>query len=139
MRRILQRLALCVFAAVAAASYAQAHKPILPAHEAQTLSVASDELCRYWYLITGKASNVPVRLRIDPAVSRSGNDAYTIVTENDTAVIAGSNARSVLYGVYDLLERRGGCGWFWDGDRIPKKKSINVSKLNVHDQYVNMH
>ena len=134
MRRILQRLALCVFAAVAAASYAQAHKPILPAHEAQTLSVASDELCRYWHLITGKASNVPVRLRIDPAVSKSGNDAYTIVTENDTAVIAGSNARSVLYGVYDLLERRGGCGWFWDGDRIPKKKSINVSKLNVHEE-----
>ena len=102
--------------------------------EEQTLTAASDELYRYWHLITGKANSVPVRLRIDPSVSKSGNDAYSIVTEDGIAVISGSNARSVLYGVYDLLERRGGCGWFWDGDRIPKKKSISVAGLDVHEE-----
>ena len=106
--------------------------------EERTLTAASDELYRYWRLITGDSHVVPVRLRIDPKISKSGNDAYSIVSGGSgstaTAVITGSNARSVLYGVYDLLERRGGCGWFWDGDRIPKKKSIDVSGLNVHEE-----
>ena len=125
--------------------------------EERTLTAASAELCRYWRLITGDSSAVPVKLRVDPKVSKSGNDAYSIVSTGETpvvpvstgetpvvpvstggspvqATITGSNARSVLYGVYDLLERRGGCGWFWDGDRIPKKKTIDVSGLDVHEE-----
>ena len=115
--------------------------------EEKTLSAASDELYRYWRLVTGDSHVVPVRLRVDPKVSKSGNDAYSIVSTGETpvvpvstgkmpvqAVITGSNARSVLYGVYDLLERRGGCGWFWDGDRVPKKKAIDVAGLDVHEE-----
>ena len=105
--------------------------------EERTLAAASDELCRYWRQITGDSRAVPVKLRVDPKISKSGNDAYSIVSTDGTSVqvvITGSNARSVLYGVYDLLERRGGCGWFWDGDRVPKKKSIDLSGLDVHEE-----
>ncbi|MBO5752017.1 MAG: prolyl oligopeptidase family serine peptidase [Kiritimatiellae bacterium] len=104
--------------------------------EEQALTAASDELYRYWHLITGSAKSVPVRLRIDPSISKTGNDTSTSVTEpkEGKTFITGSNARSVLYGVYDLLERRGGCGWFWDGDRIPKKAKIDLSGLNVREE-----
>ena len=98
------------------------------------LDAASGELNRYWRLITGDSRRPPVKLRVDASVSKSGNDAYSIVSTDDGAEIAGSNPRSVLYGVYDLLERRGGCGWFWDGDRIPKRTSIDLSGLDVHEE-----
>ena len=42
--------------------------------------------------------------------------------------------RSVWYGLYDLLERRGGCHWFWDGDVVPKRDSIDLSNLDVHEE-----
>ena len=38
------------------------------------------------------------------------------------------------YGLYDLLERRGGCHWFWDGDVVPKRDSIDLSNLDVHEE-----
>ena len=106
----------------------------VPSDEERTLTVASDELHRYWRLVTGDDHVVPVRLKIDKAISKSGNDAYSIVSRGGVAVITGSNARSVLYGVYDLLERRAGCGWFWDGDRVPKRTAIDVSGLDVHEE-----
>lgn len=131
MKNILVKVACCALAVCAAASRTHARQKTA---EEGALAVAYDELCRYWHRITGNAGYVPVRLRIDPAVSKSGNDAYSVVTEGDVAVITGSNPRSVLYGVYDLLERRGGCGWFWDGDRVPEKKSISVAGLNIHEE-----
>ena len=48
--------------------------------------------------------------------------------------ITGSNVRSVWYGLYDLFERRGGCHWFWDGDVVPKKDSIDLSNLDIHEE-----
>ncbi len=102
--------------------------------EDRTIAAARDELVKYWRLVTGDAKSIPVSLRMDPSVSKSGNDAYEIVTSNGVAVISGANARSVLYGVYDLLERRAGCGWFWDGDKVPKKDRIDVSGLNIREE-----
>ena len=46
--------------------------------------------------------------------------------------ITGSNTRSVWYGLYDLLERRGGCHWFWDGDVVPKRERNICDFLNEH-------
>ena len=107
----------------------------------RALTAAEDELHKYWKAITGGQEVVPVRLAIDPKISKSGNDAYEMVSSSDLrfpdkakVTITGSNGRSVLYGVYDLLERRGGCAWFWDGDKIPKKRSIDVTGLDVHEE-----
>ncbi len=103
------------------------------------------EFAKYYKQNTGKeAPDGIVKFAIDPKVSKRGRDAYRIVSWNaavagrppyrggghgragsplpaETVVITGSNLRSVWYGLYDLLERRGGCHWFWDGNVVPKR------------------
>ncbi|MBR4171739.1 MAG: hypothetical protein IKR48_08820 [Kiritimatiellae bacterium] len=93
------------------------------------------EFAKYYRQIVGK--EVPqgaVTFAIDPKVSASGKDAYAITSEGAGVKITGSNLRSVFYGVYDLLERRGGCRWFWDGDIVPKKGAFDLSGLNVKEE-----
>jgi len=102
------------------------------------ITIPKAELAKYYRLVTGKElSKEMVSFSIDPNVSKSGNDAYSIVSKGGSSpavTIKGSNLRSVLYAVYDLLERRGGCRWFWDGDVVPKKGSIDFSNLDVHEE-----
>ena len=110
------------------------------AESADVFALPRAEFEKYHRLITGTdAPEGSVRFEIDPAISKSGNDAYAIVSGSAEAnrpavTIAGSNLRSVIYGVYDLLERRGGCRWFWDGDVVPKKASLDLSGLDVHEE-----
>ena len=98
------------------------------------------EFAKYYREITGKdAPEGAVRFAIDPKVSKSGRDAYSIksvwrASAPASFTITGSNMRSVWYGLYDLLERRGGCHWFWDGDVVPKKGTIDLSKLDIHEE-----
>ena len=128
------------------------------------------EFAKYYREMTGRdAPEGMVGFAIDPKVSKSGRDAYSIVTTDGRAAcpqaaahipqplavreadalagvrvednapyqsvtITGSNMRSVWYGLYDLLERRGGCHWFWDGDVVPKRDSIDLSGLDVHEE-----
>ncbi len=109
------------------------------------LDLPRAEFARYYREITGKdAPDGAVKFSIDPKVSKSGRDAYRIVTTASgqqqggipapAVTITGSNLRSVWYGLYDLLERRGGCRWFWDGDVVPKKNSIDLSNLDVREE-----
>jgi hypothetical protein len=97
------------------------------------------EFSKYYKQITGKDAPAGiVKFAIDPKVSKSGRDAYRIVTtasvQQQVVTITGSNLRSVWYGLYDLLERRGGCHWFWDGDVVPKRDSIDLSGLDVYEE-----
>ena len=92
------------------------------------------EFAKYHRMITGRdAPANAVRFAIDPKVSKTGKDAYRIAS-GESVVITGSNLRSVWYGLYDLLERRGGCHWFWDGDVVPKRDAIDLSNLDVHEE-----
>ena len=113
-----------------------------------------EEFAKYYRQITGREPpEGAVRFAIDPAVSKSGRDAYRIVStasvqqqgegaasgraacpQAAAVAITGSNLRSVWYGLYDLLERRGGCRWFWDGDVVPKRGEIDLSNLDVHEE-----
>ena len=108
------------------------------------------EFAKYYRQIVGK--EMPkglVRFVIDPKVSESGRDAYlirsggraspsgtakTASVQQQVVTITGSNVRSVYYGVYDLLERRGGCRWFWDGDVVPKKGALDLAGLDVKEE-----
>ena len=108
------------------------------------------EFAKYHRQITGRdAPDGMVKFAIDPKISKSGRDAYRIVSVGasvplargragraslPSVTITGSNTRSVWYGLYDLLERRGGCRWFWDGDVVPKRDSIDLSNLDVHEE-----
>ena len=119
-------MAVAVFALVAATVWAD-----IP----DQFSIQRAEFARYYRQITGKdVPNDTVRFAIDPKVSKSGHDAYRIVSKGSGVAITGSNLLSVWYGLYDLLERCGDCGWFWDGDVVPKKDEIDLSGLDVHEE-----
>ena len=66
---------------------------------------------------------------------RSGTDDYYIISKADgdrnLLFLGGGRGRSTLYAVYDFFERRAGCHYFWDGDVIPHKDTIDISNLNV--------
>ena len=102
-----------IFAALAAQGGSESRNP-----SGDSFSIPRAEFEKYYREITGKpAPDGIVDFAIDPKVSKSGNDAYTIVSvgsrrRDGRVAITGSNLRSVLYGVYDLLERRAGCRWF---------------------------
>ena len=108
--------------------------------------LARAEFAKYYCQIVGTdAPDGLIAFAIDPKVSKSGKDAYTIVSGSGaetrnakpptpSVTITGSNLRSVWYGLYDLLERRGGCHWFWDGDVVPKKKSLDLSGLDIREE-----
>ena len=93
------------------------------------------EFDRYFRQITGRdPPEGLLQLNISTNVSATGNDAYSIRTTPQGVAVTGSNLRSVYYGVYDLLERRGGCHWFWDGDVVPKRDSLDFSNLDVREE-----
>ncbi|MBQ3343727.1 MAG: hypothetical protein IJG84_17630 [Kiritimatiellae bacterium] len=124
--------------------------PLLCFATSDPLALPKAEFEKYYREITGRElPEGAVRFAIDSRISKSGNDAYAIVsggsqssaTAVDTqncvhprVIITGSNMRSVLYGIYDLLERRGGCRWFWDGDVVPQKDHIDLSGLDVREE-----
>ena len=131
--------------------YAAALMELEEAEQKKTFALQRAEFAKYYKMIT--SNDVPegmVRFVINPKVSKGGNDAYRIVSCGDNAqaarstsrtgcqpvqvTITGSNLRSVWYGLYDLLERRGGCHWFWDGDVVPKMDSIDLSNLDVYEE-----
>lgn len=66
---------------------------------------------------------------------RYGTDDYSlqsIQSDNRTLLfLAGGRGRSTLYAVYDFFERRAGCGYFWDGDVIPHRETIDITGLDV--------
>ena len=102
---------------------------------AATFALQATEYAKYHRAITGREPAAEaVRFAVDPAVSKEGRDAYSIVSDVKGVVITGSNERSVWYGLYDLLERRGGCRWFWDGDVVPKRETIDLSGLDVREE-----
>lgn len=91
-------------------------------------------------LIGGEAVNATTaELVLSGAVAaprlRFGSDDYAIRSERvggrRLLILHGGAPRAVLYAVYDLFERRGGCGWFWDGDRIPHRDTIDFDHLDV--------
>ena len=111
---------------------------VAAADAADPFAIPRAEFTKYHRQIVGREApeEGTVRFAIDPKVSKSGKDAYAIVSDAARAgvTITGSNLRSVFYGLYDLLERRGGCHWFWDGDVVPKKDAIDLSGLDIHEE-----
>ncbi|MGN0852330.1 MAG: DUF4838 domain-containing protein [Kiritimatiellia bacterium] len=61
------------------------------------------------------------------ALAKLGEDGFCLTAKGRHLVVLGSRKRGVLYGVYEILERFGGCGWYasWCS-RIPARKSLVV-------------
>lgn len=60
------------------------------------------------------------------ASSVSGQwESYLIATVDDCLVIAGSDKRGTIYGIYDLSEKIGVSPWYWWAD-IPARRSTSL-------------
>ena len=56
-----------------------------------------------------------------------GDEGFRIVVKDGLLLIIGSDVRGALYGVYELLERFGGCGWFSpDCEVVPEVEALVV-------------
>ena len=64
-----------------------------------------------------------------------GGDGYRILTvpqaDRKLVILAGGGGRSTIYAVYDFFRLRAGAEYFWDGDRIPQRDSIDLADLDV--------
>lgn len=60
-----------------------------------------------------------------------GDDGFTLKTSGKHICIIGSNVRGTLYGVYELLEKYGGCRWYssWHS-KIPKLDKWEIPELD---------
>lgn len=67
-----------------------------------------------------------------------GGDNYRLLSvrheERDVLILAGGSGRSTIYAVYDFFRRRAGVEYFWDGDRIPQRDTIELAGLDVLEQ-----
>ena len=66
---------------------------------------------------------------------RNGTDDYCIISQVENGrnlrFLGGGRGRSTVYAVYDFFERRADCHYFWDGDVIPHRDTIDICGLYV--------
>ena len=120
---------------------------VIPQPTTEAVKYASEELRSYVERITGvrladatDAQPLPERaillgntrytreiLGEDFDVSSLGTDGFRIVARGGRLLILGSDVRGVVYGVYELLERFGGCGWFSSTCTVvPEREAFTV-------------
>jgi len=104
--------------------------------------VSEDELGRHpaaTAILIGRSETNP---RLKPLVEAGlvklsaddpGLDGYVMAAARHEGrtylVLGGSQDRSALYAVYHFLEKYGGCGWWFDGDTIPKTDSLAIPMI----------
>lgn len=132
----------------------------VPAGQEPAYTHAAQEFQKYYALVTGKTLEITdvsndsdsyvilgsdavqpfVRALVERHVLadfplKTASDDYRLLSvkdgEREHLILAGGRGRSTLYAVYDFFERRPGCRWFWDGDVLPKRDSIDFTALDV--------
>ena len=93
----------------------------VPCNASRSIRLAAGEFTKYWELVTGcrpslveavepPAAAVSIGFPVADAAFEGKTDAYVLRSmENGGLVLAGKNARSLFYAVYDFFERRCGC------------------------------
>ncbi|HWR49534.1 MAG TPA: alpha-N-acetylglucosaminidase TIM-barrel domain-containing protein [Bryobacteraceae bacterium] len=64
-----------------------------------------------------------------------GGDGYRLLSLTDgkrkILIVAGGSGRSTIYAVYDFFRQRAGAEYFWDGDVIPRRASLDIDGLDI--------
>lgn len=134
----------------------KAHTPILICKESGRVTrFAARELAKYLHAMSGVrftirevtdvdlGNDLPAILvgpgrwerQLDESLDACTDpfDGYTLLTADNKLFVRGHNARSTLYGVYDLLERLG-CHFVEPGiEHVPKLKRVVVPALHVRE------
>lgn len=70
------------------------------------------------------AEPVPVDFSFDDHDVRVGTDDFTITADGGRIRFASGNIRGLFFAVYEYFERFCQCRWFWDGDVVPRRKTL---------------
>lgn len=110
----------------------------IPDGSPKAVKIAAEEFAKYWREVTGRslATNgaaISVEFAVDPLLD-GAHDEYRLISSANGLRLVGANGRAVLYAVYDFFERQADCRWFWDGDRVPKRKTISLAGLDVREK-----
>ena len=105
------------------------------AQGSETIRFAAAELRRYleriggvWLPLAGVAAGEPAII-LKQMGGDEDRDRYSIETQGDNLVIAGSNSRSVLFGVYAFLETFGGVRFFSpDFECVPQRDRLEIPR-----------
>ena len=62
------------------------------------------------------------------------DDGFELSAKGDTLRIRGGRRAGVLYGVYELLEAYGGCGWFASGTEVVPEAEVLSVPGNLRDR-----
>ena len=107
---------------------------VLPDGPGLSQAYAAEELRDHVEKMTGVrlpivTNAVPTRaVYLEDATATLGDDAFRIFAKGRDLHIAGGK-RGVLYGVYEILERFGGCGWFTSWRTvIPERAAFEISE-----------
>ena len=73
--------------------------------------------------------------RLETSGVRCGSDDFAVrFSEKDGrrfVFLFGGGKRALLYAVYAYFETFCGCRWFWDGDRVPRLKSLPLTGADL--------
>ena len=94
--------------------------------------LAAAEFEKYARQLTGQPAP-KAAYAIDPTLD-AAHDEYRVVSEGEGLRFVGSNDRALLYAVYDFLERKCGCRWFWDGDVVPRLEKIPCAGVDIREK-----
>ena len=110
---------------------------VMPAKASPSVEYAAEELVSHVRKMTGvtmpivrgteEATGRMVLLGLEEPSAAQGEDGWRLVVRGDRLSVIGSAERGVLYGVYELLERFGGCGWYaaWH-TVVPRRETFAV-------------
>ncbi len=111
-----------------------AYEIILPENADKTVNKAAEELQRYLkktssveLIIADKSNSDPNKKKIIlGGKSKEIDSPHTIIIKNegDSLIITGGNSKSVLYAVYEFLEKYADCKWY----------SPTVEKVPIHNE-----
>ena len=96
-------------------------------HAAEELQSYTVRMTGVWLQIvrkpTGKKSRTIV---LKPGSDELGEEGFRLQVRGDVLTVSGG-IRGILYGVYEILERFGGCGWYasWH-EVVPRRESFAV-------------
>lgn len=67
-----------------------------------------------------------------------GTDGYRVLTVEDAPfrylIVAGGCGRSTIYAVYDFFRRQAGVEYFWDGDVVPQRSSLDFGGVDITER-----
>ncbi len=136
---------------LAARGHAAAYTIVRPANASPSQVYAAEELRRFTEQMTGVQLPIVTDETPLPAcaillgdtrftseilggsadVKALGEDGFQLARSGDRVLVLGGPVRGTLYGVYELLERFGGCRWYssWHSV-IPRRDTLAVPALD---------